>query len=56
MDMERIRREKFRDDNARVLRAINTLRTKYVKIRGLEYGLAPDVTSAEISDSVNYLY
>lgn len=56
MDMEKIRREKFRDDNARVLRAINTLRTKYVKIRDLEYGLAPDVTSAEISDSVNYLY
>lgn len=55
MDMEKIRREKFRDDNARVLRAINTLRTKYVKIRDLEYGLAPDVTFAEISDSVNYL-
>lgn len=56
MDMEKIRREKFRDDNARVLRAINTLRTKYVKIRDLEYGLAPEVTSAEICDSVNYLH
>ena len=33
MDMERVHREKFCDNNARVLRAINTLRTKYVRIR-----------------------
>lgn len=56
MDMAKIRREKFCDDNARVLRAINTLRTKYVKIRELEYALTPEITSAEISDSVNYLH
>ena len=29
MDMERVHREKFCDNNARVLRAINILRTKY---------------------------
>lgn len=55
MDMERVRREKFLDNNARVLRAINTLRTQYVKIRDLEYGLEVEVSSAEIADSVNYL-
>lgn len=55
MDMERVRREKFLDNNARVLRAINTLRTQYVKIRDLEYGLEVEVSPAEIADSVNYL-
>lgn len=55
MDKERIRREKFCDNNARVLCAINTLRTKYVRIRDLEYGLGTDVTPSEISDCVNYL-
>ena len=55
MDMERVRREKFVDNNARVLRAINTLRTQYVKIRDLEYGLEVEVSPAEIADSVNYL-
>lgn len=55
MDMGRIRREKFCDNNARVLSAINTLRTKYVRIRDLEYGLEVDVSAAEISDCVNYL-
>lgn len=55
MDTERIRREKFLDNNSRVLRAINTLRTQYVKIRELEYGLGAEMTSADIADSVNYL-
>ena len=55
MDTERIRREKFLDNNSRVLRAINTLRTQYVKIRELEYGLGAEMTSAEIADCVNYL-
>lgn len=55
MDMERVRREKFIDNNARVLRAINILRTQYVKIRELEYGLGAEMTSAEVADCVNYL-
>ena len=55
MDMERVHREKFCDNNARVLRAINTLRTKYVRIRELEYGLEVDVSAPEIADCVNYL-
>lgn len=55
MDMERVHREKFCDNNARVLRAINTLRTKYVRIRELEYGLEVDVRAPEIADCVNYL-
>lgn len=55
MDMERVRREKFLDNNARVLRAINTLRIQYVKIRELEYALGAEITPTEIADSVNYL-
>lgn len=55
MDIEKIRREKFPDNNARVLRAINMLRTHYVKIFDLNYALAPAVNSSEIIDSVNYL-
>lgn len=55
MDMERVHREKFRDNNARVLRAINILRTKYVRIRELEYGLEVEMTASEIADCVNYL-
>lgn len=55
MDFKKIRREKFPDNNARVLRAINMLRTRYVKISDLNYGLAPEVNHSEISDSVNYL-
>lgn len=55
MDMERVRRAKFVDNNARVLRAINMFRTKYMKIKDLEYGLELEVTAAEIADCVNYL-
>ncbi len=55
MDFERIKQEKFSDNNSRVLRAINTLRTRYVRIKDLEYGLEPDMNKSEIIDSVNYL-
>lgn len=55
MDMERVRREKFCDNNARVLRAINALRTRYVHIRDLEYGLGAEMTESEIAHCVNYL-
>lgn len=55
MDFERVKREKFVDNNARVLRAVNVLRTQYVKIKDIEYGLAPDISASEITDSVNYL-
>ena len=48
-------REKFCDNNARVLRAINILRTKYVRIRELEYGLGVEMTDSEVADCVNYL-
>ena len=55
MDMERVRRAKFVDNNARVLRAINMFRTKYMKIKDLEYGLELEVDAAEIADCINYL-
>lgn len=55
MDTEKIKREKFPDNNAKVLRAINMLRTHYVKIFDLNYAFAPTVNPSEIIDSVNYL-
>lgn len=55
MDLERIRQERFLDNNSRVLRAINMLRTSYVLISDLEYGLGMVAKPSEIADSVNYL-
>ncbi len=55
MDFERIKREKFLDNNSRVLRAVNALRSRYVKISDLEYGLGEEMSAAEISDCLNYL-
>lgn len=54
-DIEKIKREKFPDNNAKVLRAINMLRTRYVKLLDLKYALTPEVNASEITDSVNYL-
>lgn len=55
MDFERIKREKFLDNNARVLRAVNALRERYIKVSDLEYGLGEEMSAAEISDCINYL-
>lgn len=55
MDFERVRREKFLDNNARVLRAVNALRERYIKVSDLEYGLGGEMSAAEISDCINYL-
>ncbi len=55
MDFERIKREKFLDNNSRVLRAVNALRERYIKISDLEYGLGVEMSAAEISDCLNYL-
>lgn len=55
MDFERVKREKFRDNNARVLRAVNALRERYIKVDDLEYGLGAEMSAAEISDCLNYL-
>lgn len=55
MDFERVKREKFLDNNARVLRAVNALRERYIKIADLEYGLGAEMTTSEVSDCINYL-
>ena len=55
MDFERVKREKFLDNNARVLRAVNALRERYIKIADLEYGLGAEMTASEVSDCINYL-
>lgn len=55
MDFDRIKREKFVDNNARVLRAINLLGKNYAKMKDLEYGLGDELTRSEITDCTNYL-
>lgn len=55
MDFERVKREKFLDNNARVLRAVNALRERYIKVEDLEYGLGAEMSTSEISDCINYL-
>lgn len=55
MDFERVKREKFPVNNARVLRAVNALRERYIKVEDLEYGLGAEMSAAEISDCINYL-
>ncbi len=52
---ERIRQKKFFRNNGMVLKGINMLRTKYVLLSDLRYALEPNLTEAELLDSINYL-
>ena len=52
---ERIHQKKFFRNNGIVLKGINLLRTKYVRLSELRYALEPTLTEAELRDSVNYL-
>lgn len=53
--LDRIRQKKFFRNNGMVLKGINMLRTKYVLLSDLRYALEPNLTEAELLDSVNYL-
>lgn len=54
---ERIQRKKFFRNNGTVLKAINVLHTKYVKLFDLTYALVDSgtMTGSDLHDSVNYL-
>jgi len=50
----KIRAGNFVENNGRVLRAINILRTKYNKLSGIKYAL--NINEGEVADSVNFLH
>lgn len=52
---EKIRQQRFIQNNGRVLRAINMLRTQYVSLSDLRFGLSSDITDGEYADCINYL-
>lgn len=52
---ERIRQKKFFRNNGIVLKGINLLRTKYIKLSELKYALEPTLSESELRDSINYL-
>lgn len=52
---ENIKRGRFVKNNGRILRAINVLRTAYVSLSDLYYGISADIKPNEYSDSINYL-
>ena len=53
--LKNIRRSAFKANNGRVLRTINILRTKYVRLRDVKYAL-PEIDEGEYLDCVNYLH
>ena len=53
---EQMRKNKFIKNNGSVIRAINLLRTDYVKLYDVGTALEPQVTLSEVQDSVNYLH
>lgn len=59
MDNETLRRKitagNFAENNGIVIRAINVLRTKYIRLGSLFHAL-PNLQKDEILDCVNYLY
>lgn len=52
---DRIRQKRFFYNNGVVLKGINLLREKYVKLPELKYALEAKVTEQELRDSINYL-
>lgn len=53
--MQAIKAKHFRGNNGEVLRNINILRAKYVKLEDIKY-VMKNVPEGEFVDSVNYLY
>lgn len=53
--LAKMRQGAFRANTGRVLRAINILRSKYVKLHDCMYAL-DDMAESDFSDCVNYLY
>lgn len=56
MDIKnQMKKNKFIKNNGAVIRAINILRVDYVNLYDVAAALEPQLTSAEVQDSVNYL-
>ena len=54
--LNKMRSERFTDNNGTVLRAVNIGRTNYNRLAQLRSALDTDIDSAEFADAVNYLY
>lgn len=52
---ERIRQKKFFHNNGIVLKGVNLLRDKYVRLSELKYAFEPSMSEQELRDSLNYL-
>lgn len=53
--LQAIKAKHFRENNGEVLRNINILRSKYIKLEDIKYVMAK-VPEADFLDAVNYLY
>ena len=53
--LQKIKAKHFRENNGEVLRNINILRSKYVKLEDIKYVMGK-VPENEFVDSVNYLF
>lgn len=51
----KIKQERFIANNGRVLRAINVLRIRYVKLKELQAALSDEINECDYMDCVNYL-
>ncbi len=52
---KRIRQKKFFHNNGIVLKGVNLLRDKYVRLTELKYAFEPSMSEQELRDSLNYL-
>lgn len=52
---ERIRQKNFFHNNGVVLKGVNLLRDKYVRLSELKYAFEPSMSEQELRDSLNYL-
>ena len=53
--LKQIRAAKFVENNGRVLRAINILRHKYIKLSDVFYALEKEMSESEYLDCINFL-
>lgn len=51
----KMRQGRFKENNGRVLRTINILRNRYVRLTDCQYAL-DDITDADFLDCINFLF
>lgn len=52
---QKVRAKHFKDNNGKILRTINILRTGYEKLEDVKFAMS-DISEREFTDSVNYLF